>query len=421
MTTETTEPDVQHLSLVLPLFLKDKAKYKQVTNSIKLVRSAARQVYAVLFASQAAGADMKWKDEQLSVIPNNDRARSIMAAVFEKDGKAPIYQAREYVLKHLLPGYHSYVWDSLRADVWTKWTAKDPEFTKATNGYLVLNGIRRLAIFKGLGIGIPAAVSPKLEDHEITLKWSHEIGPVAFSLGTMDPGRWYTWKRIVSGQFPHGTMRLTERDGKLLAIVTYSRPVSKSATMDPDRTLTVIRSANQENLLVIGPEREKTYVAMSLIEARDWSLRLRAQSQVWSNRQRACGSPRRGWGMKSAHKGIQTHRDAITKQRENGCKCRNHSWSKRIVDLAEYWRCGVIEFCDPADSQLGGEPWGWADLLSKIKYKSNLISTKVVAISVDVYRDRQRAIAQQTAAAEFELNLLATISRVADATEKKAA
>lgn len=360
------------LSLVLPVSAGERTR--EIGDSIRQVRAAARQVYACLFAAQAAGAEIEW-GESLRVKPVNARAKAILEATFNKAGKAPVYEARQYVLDHLLPACLSFVWDQLRADVWMKWKARDPEFPTASHGYLALNGVRRLAVFHNLGIGFPVSTArPKLSEHHLTLKWDREMGPVELRIGTLDPGRWATWKRIASGEWAHGTLRLTERKGRLLAIVSYKRPCRQEAT-DTESRLTAHVSDDGSAILLAGcGHSDRIY----LREAADWLRRLAAQRAAWEARKASMGSPNRPWGMKRQWKGIQRHLRRVTECRDNGQRSRNHAWARRIITRAEHWGCGTVEITVPETSELCGQPWRWPELIAAASYKGRLAGIAVL-------------------------------------------
>jgi len=363
----------QAMALVLPVSAGEHTR--AVSNSVRAVRAAARQVYACLFAAQAAGAEIQWTEESLRVKPVNDRAKAILEAVFDKTGKAPVYAARQYVLDHLLPSCFSFVWDQLRADVWTKWKARDPQFPTAGSGYLALQGVRRLAVFSRLGIGFPVKTArPKLAEHRLTLKWDRALGPIELRIGTLDPGRWTIWKRLVDGEWPIGTIRLTERDGKLSAIVTYKRPC-RAATADADVILSARLSDDGQRIVLTGNHQSDS---IDLTEARDWLRRLAGQRAAWEGRKASMGAPYQPWGMRRQWRGIQGHLRRVTACRANGQRSRNHAWARRIITRAEHWGCGTVAIAPPETSELCGQPWSWPELIAAATYKGRLGGIAVV-------------------------------------------
>lgn len=384
---------------MLPLGAGDLELHKKVRTSITGVRLAARQVYAVLFAAQAAGATIEMTEDGPQCKPHNDRAKAILTALFTPGeaaaheiiqlhkagdakqvavfptlGKAPVYEARKYVLDCLLPTVRSFVWDELRQQVWSRWTARDPEFPRASRGWLSLQNARGLAAFRGLGIGFPKLTArPVLAAHRLTLAWDRDIGPVEFRLGDLDPGRWAVWRKLVSGEWDHGTIQLNEWDGKLRAYVSYHAPI-KREDLDATRTLDVL--VQGETMRFTGPEAGLVD-EISLVEARDWALRVLRQREAWERRRAAVGSPVREWGQRRRFRAIAEHQRRVTRTRENGAHSRNHAWAKRAVARAVSWRCGVVSVAGlPED--LCGHPWQWYHFTQVLRYKLEAAGGKVV-------------------------------------------
>ncbi len=196
-------------SLTLDVFCADEDQYRPVRDSIARYRAGCRQMFAVLGLAQAAGAKLKEHAEGVRVTPDGKASKLACAAVLkgariEKGekvrgqgqayqvhiGVGACYEMRQYFLTELYPDALSFVWDSARRQVWTRWTAKDPEFTRAGRGWLVLQGARGLAWFRGVGIELPQATArPSLEKHSLRLSWDKTIGPVELHIGKLDPGR----------------------------------------------------------------------------------------------------------------------------------------------------------------------------------------------------------------------------------------
>lgn len=365
-------------TLVIPLNCPDDY-YCRVIGSLRAVRAAARQAYAVLFTAQAAGATIKTDaDGDVTVTPDNVRAKAILAAALNQDGKAPCYQMRRYVLDTLCPTIRSFVFDDLRRRVWSRWQARDPEFPRAGMGWLALQNVRGLAVFRNSGIGFPAAVmgSDALADHALSLSWDREIGPVTFKIPKMDPGRWHRWRRIVSGDIDHGTLTLNERDGKLTATVAYQAP-TVSAGLDTDRLMVVRINAAADGLTFVGPDGATTLDGISFADASEWAKELLCQREKWERRRAAVGNPRKPWGEPRRFHAIAEHQRRVTRHRENGVQHRNHAWSKRIATRAMDWRCGRVEIEIAADATLRGHSWGWHHLELVCGYKLRAIGAKL--------------------------------------------
>lgn len=333
---------------------------------------AGRQLFAVLFAAHAAGAEIISSDDGIKCTPNNDRARAILGSLFnrgDKPDKAPVYAAREYALADLIPDHRAFVWDELRAFAWQRWTAKDPEFGRAGRGWLALQNVRGLAMFQGIGIGFPKATAkPVLTAERITLNWHREIGPIEFHVSKLDGGRWTNWRKIVSGEWPHGTTILNERDGQLRATISYRLPM-ESVTVDAERCAVVI--VDGERMLITGPDGETDEIGMR--EVIDWLVGLAIQRNKWERRRACTGSPKKPWGEPRRFRAIAEHQRRVTNTRENGQSHRSHAWSKRIVARAVGWRCGMVRFVSPEKSELAGMPFAWSGFADKLRYKLEFV------------------------------------------------
>ena len=83
-------------------------------------------------------------------------------------------------------------------------------------------------MFMHRGIGFPVATArPKLEKSRIQLKWDHDLGEMEFTVPSMDTGRYWVWKQLYEKKdgWQLGTLYLSEREGKIFATATYSRPL----------------------------------------------------------------------------------------------------------------------------------------------------------------------------------------------------
>lgn len=353
-------------SVTLDIFC-DQELRQTVLNSIRRYRAACRQLFAVLGCAQAAGGAILATDEDVSIRPDSAQAQTIMRQVFHLPDDAPAkalgYPCRRWFLDELYPAALSFVWDSARRQVVTRWQAKDPEFTRASRGWLVLQGARGVAEFRGVGIELPQATArPRLERKQVVLKWDRNMGPVEFKLGSMDPGRWFTWSNIVSGVWPPGTVTLNERDGRLRLTVSYERP-HQQADMDPSRSLTL--QIENDHFVVTGPDGELDTIGLA--DALAMLERLSKQRQLWEGRKECAGSPRRPWGDKKAWRATVEHLSRVTLNRERFVNDRNHAWTRRIATRATSWRCGVVRV--PAWDGLGSYPWNWSQFQSFLRYK----------------------------------------------------
>ncbi len=382
-------------SLKIDLFATDEQR-QPVLNSIRRYRHAARQCYAALLTAQVAGASLVETSETLSLKPDNDRAKIVLAAALDhakitkgekvkgegtpyavSAGSGAGYEMREWFLRDLMPTAMSFVWDSCRRDIVTVWTSRDPEHVRASRGWLAMQGARGTAQFMRRGIGFPVATGrPKLTHHELKLKWDREIGEIGFRVGRLDPGRYYPWKCLCDGDdgWNLGTIFLSERDGQLFATVTYERPES-AANVDHERTLKVVVSASA--LSIEGPTGEQDVISLS--DALGMLSRLKSQRERWEQRRGAAGSVNKPWGFRKAWHGAQTHLDRVTLLRTRFCTDCNHAWTRRIVSRAQDWRCGkvIVTLPDDEKSVIGSDhPWAWSQFEDHLKYKLEAIGAE---------------------------------------------
>ena len=362
--------------------------------SIRRYRKACQKMYAMLTLAQQAGARIEDHEAGVRVTPDNDRAKLILAetvggATIERgdkvrgQGQAWVvrvgatlgYEMRPWFFEELYPQARAFVWDSARRDMEVIWKAKDPEFTKASRGWLNLQLVRQPARFMRRAIGFPRLTArPRLEAHKLTLNWDKEIGDVTFTLPSLDGGRYQIWRAIRDGQegWQLGTLYLTERDGKLFAGISHHRP-PRADDLDPERVLKVrfdVDPQNLENFIRIsGPDGGMPDV-ISGAEARAWLLQMEMRKKELERRRAACGNPQRPWGHRKAWRASQDVLSRLTHKRELGQKDRNHAWTRRIVTRARSWRCGQLEIVGlPQDSTLYGLPWSWTQFVYDLEYK----------------------------------------------------
>jgi hypothetical protein len=277
------------------------------------------------------------------------------------------------VLREQWPTALSFVWDSLRRDVVTVWTSKDPEFTKANRGWLALQGARGVAQFNWRGIGFPRATArPKLDKHSLTLKWDHDIGPITFNVPRLDGGRYHVWRNLRDGapNWTLGTLWLNERDGELRTVLSYSRPFS-AVDVEATRTCCVVIGEPDEQFLTItGPDGAVTCDSISDKDAVGWLKKMKCRREELERRRAACGNPKRPWGHRQGWRAVQNVLSATTATREKGVRDHNHAWTRRIVSRATAWRCGRISVEGLPVEKLAGEPWKWRQFSDFLQYKA---------------------------------------------------
>lgn len=359
------------ISRSLPIKLSvDDELYRPIVNSIRLYRHLCRDVFGIVALAEFAGAAVEYLDDEIRIKPNSEKSKKLLEVAFDKSGKALAYQLREWVLREQAPNWLSFVWDSLRRDVAVKWTAKDPEFTKVSRHWLMLQGARQTARFQRVGIGFPVATArPKLDGHKLILRWDSEIGTVEFRVGTLDPHAYSVWSALRDKEegWKLGTIYLSERDGGLRATITHTILFDMKGP-DEARVATLAMNGDPEAYFKLaGPGHQSDTISVVGIVA--WSKELAAQTEKRKRELASFGSSRRPWGNR---KGWLRARDLlghITHRRSQWQLNHNHAFTRRIVNRLENWRCGTLKVEKWPEQSLLTEPWSWSQFQSMLKAK----------------------------------------------------
>jgi transposase len=353
-------------------------KYKDIIGSIRLYRALCRKAFTACAMAEMAGASISVKDDDLVVSPNGEASKNILKEAFGKDGKSHLYQLRTWIKSEEAPSLMSFVWDSLRKDVSSLWLARDPKI-KATRGWLVLQGARGMALFQRRGIAFPSQQNPKLNQHNLTLKWDSVIGPVEFSLKKLDGGRYHVWKGLRDSlpDWKLNTLYLSEFNGKIFVTISYDCPIIKK-DLDKSNVMEVVFSEDKENFITMKGPSNFDGELISAEEAMGILEQIKIRHDRWEKRRIAIGNPRRTWGSKKIWRATQ---EVVTKNSEHRTavvQTRNHLWTRRIVDTAIRWNCGTIAI-EKMPEGLFGEPWQWAQFKTFLKYKAEEIGVEFVS------------------------------------------
>jgi len=441
----------------------NKGIYQKVVNDIAQYRSTARKIFSMLAMSEIAGAKISFVEEKVKkkegekqedpkvyveVKPDPESSFEIkdnFAKIIDpkmgkslkssKDGKPfrnCAYAFRSMVLKEISPNWLCHVWDNLRKDVESCFNSHDPEFTKATRGWLIEQHRRNLASFQRKGLAILWAKSHEKDvvfaDNklEVTLNWNRELGPVKFQIlgkrrkgdrkRKLDGHRYSILDNIRRGRWSIGTVRLSEYDGKLVLFVPY-KPVicSSSSQNDPNRIteITIGDNPNEffdcrvrsDNMSLTDQKRHFS-IPVSVVVS--WLDGLNSYRNRLRNNLRGCGNKHardNGSGHGKAYRKICEMLDNITKCRSNGSNSWNHVWSKRLVKIANEWNCGKIEIFNLPQSKedkrrdeeeeveekkeicgLLGRPWCWSTFKNFVGYNAKRFGIKVEFKNVTVQK-----------------------------------
>jgi hypothetical protein len=366
-------------NVVLDIMVDDNLR-QPVIQQIRLYRAACRKAFAACAMAEMAGAEIITDTENgdIKIVPGKaDESKKILEAAFGVTGKAHLYQLRKWLLE-LHPSWLSIVPESIFRDIVSpRWRAKDPEFPKATRGYLTLNGAREMSQFNHIGIAVKNTI-PKLNERSFTIKWDYEIGPVEFRLGKLDASRWHTWRMIQSGceGWKLGTIYVGERDGKLRAVIGYTCP-DKEKKVDPAKEMRVEFGTSEENAIVCSGDGRFTGEVINVAAAVAWLKELEA---IRADYLRRLGSHHKWEWLKAGENkhnqypsrkwtAIKEKLNRLADRRKNGERTYNHLWTKRIVDHAIRLGAGKLVVVDIPDKEFFGQFWGWYQFKQQLKYK----------------------------------------------------
>lgn len=391
-------------SIVMEIWVKDDDEKKtgknRVIEAIQQYRAALRHCFGCVATVQAAGGS--YNPETGRISPDNAKAKQVLATVFGQEGKLFGYELRLYVLRDLCPTWMSYVWDGLRRDIQTAWRAGDPEFTKASRGWLILQGARGFNQFNRRGIPIlPHSIT--MSGHTLTLKWDKVIGDVMFQLDRLDGGRYHVWKNLRDSTpgWTLGTCFLSEERVKkirrLKFVMTYACPANSTA-LDPTQTVKVtVRPEGKPGEMLFkisGPNGVTEYDEIDIAGVIGWLDQTRAEKTALEQRRAAYGNSKAPWGHRHGWLRTQDVITRLTNKREGGVKDHNHSWARRIATRAKSWLCGRIVMEGMPDTGitsqldkaakkamdngeevpdvvagLAGHPWNWSQFKAFLAYK----------------------------------------------------
>lgn len=357
-----------------------------IRDSVRRYRAACRQMFALLFATEAAGAEIEQDEKGVRLMPRTHNARIALAAALGSErvergekikgkgqqytvwcGAAAGYDMRNWFFEALYPDARPFVWDSARRDVTSVWASKDPGVPKVNRRWLSLQGARGVARFDRRAIGCPVATAkPELAGHELAIAWDKSIGEVRFQIPRLDFGRYRVWQRLRDGEpgWELGTVFIGERDGRLAATITYTVP---DRAVVPSTTVAATVTVAMDQITVSCGD---SALSIPTIAARAFLAQHARRRERLEARRAACGNPRRPWGHRRGWNAAQDVLGRLTEQRGRVVTDYCHAWSRRIVDWCVQWGAGRIQFELPSSDVLGAS-WPWAEFSAMLIYKSS--------------------------------------------------
>jgi hypothetical protein len=297
---------------------------------------------------------------------------------------------------------------SLTVQVLDDW-CKHPSQTlncKASNSWALINGKQRLPLFRHTPLSFKAS-EYTLDTFRVRMTWIKNR-PVTFKIKykrnkdnstKLDPMTYGLLQGMVSGRIKYGTMTLHRDDRDEFFIrISYEYQKDAGKELDDSRCMEVAFQPDEPDkyfLLTIreGKRYPKKGVPVDEVQKRELSIlaalnivdRIKAQADKWKEIKSATGNAaalNRGEGCAKANAAVQRHVFGLTKQRRNFSRTWNHTWTKRIVETAKYWRCKRIKVFDlppgkPENEKgeiipgagLTGRPWEWSAFAVILKSK----------------------------------------------------
>lgn len=402
----------------------EKSLYRAIMDDLQHFRAACRQVFCMMMMAHMAGARIEVHEKGIRLTPNSERSKHILATAMgmtihpytkaavtkalktiatllgsletrEKlsdtqagrldemlfslsdaasrrnwaedvcdQGAAEAYEMRDWVLNELLPGWEPWVFDGIRRECLAVFNSKDPEFPKATRGWLMMQGARKLAFFNRIGIEFPLAhATPEFGSNTIALQWQKEK-VFTFKLMSHDTGRWSKWQAIRDKKAEIGQPILSERDGRIRISIPIKSEGRDRGT-DPTRCARVFLE-HGEIKTIAGNSRDKVGIAAAVNQM----LRLKKQSNHFEASKRPTGSPVKKWGAKKAYRSEADCLRTITVRRTHALQDWNQRWTRRIIDFVVREGCGVLTMIMPAKEEIKlNVPWSWAHFRDCLTYK----------------------------------------------------
>lgn len=344
--------------------------YQPALDAVRFYRAACAKCAATAVLLDRATMDVLPGKLKLS----RERARAMQAELYGLNSRAK--PSLRSAVKGLLPAdWDSSMADSLLRDVDSVLNSKDQR-RNCRRRTIAASGSRGAPAFDRRGLNCRNRLVEVI-DHGVRLSWSKALGAVEFLTGTMDPGRWAVWRKLVSGEYKVGAAYLNERDGDLRLGISYSHPVEKAPDLDPGRVLEIAHDDSMPGkfLSVRLVEGERTFTdlvahnELNALAALDKIDEFAARDEKLKGLRAACGSKRGGSGLGSAAEHYDEVRHRLSRQREKVIENWNHTWTRQLVVLALRQRAGTVRLMDWPAGTLFARPWQCSQFASFLGYK----------------------------------------------------
>jgi hypothetical protein len=365
-------------SITFPVFVEDGEKYKAVIRDIRLFRALEKRAASIMLMAEMAGARIELTEEDIKIKPQKDAVHDGLALLFGSAGKLKYYGIRAYLLKQMPEGWYRHIADTLMRCAEAAIKAKDPSMPKADRRFLALNGRRDAPRFSfgGMTIHPEDGIYARAIKGGIALRWDKDMGDISFIAHGRDPRRSYVLHKLLEGGYELGAVMLNEDGGRLKATVSYSyeqadKAPDKSRVMEAEfcggmNLLDIVLIAGHRS--VIDLMRHETIDASPAVAGVDI---LAAQEHRRQQQAAFCGrrSPRSASeGNGPAARWFADKREKLSERRQNMAKTWNHTWTARLIRIAERMNAGTMVIRGEY-SGIQGRTWPWSQFKEFLAYK----------------------------------------------------
>jgi len=193
-----------------------------------------------------------------------------------------------------------------------------------------------------------------------------EKGRFLLLLDGGDASKKAIFRRIMDGTYKQGAMQIVQnkRKRKWFCIISYSFEPEVSDRLDGNRSMGVNFGSGEALYWAFSHSQKRGSIPAGEIEAAE--KKIAAITARRRDIQRT--APAKGKGRVRRLKATEAARGKATNIRD----AINHKYSKRIVQIAEGNRCGVLKLADMSGVKTEGcfKTWPWGDLIEKIRYKA---------------------------------------------------
>ena len=393
-------------------------QYRRLCACVRWYRALFTKMLGHVSAAQAATAElvMHKPTKNLILVPNSDRAREVLAALFSKSGKRRYYELRGCFFQAVReleaqggPYFGSHMWDGICGQLAAVRDKKMPAFNGLWRSRLEIQG--RLDVPSCRHLGMPVMrtcgrnYTNAIED-ERGKRFRIQIGRRGdvFDLvveGTVATGDGEFRKELNAGQsrdfhkfatgdweFQTPVLNLHE-DGTLSLNVPYSRPKKVASDIRKDNVMEVCFKAVKGSDLPArrherGTDDDKVYVIHCFKQGGRRKFRIPVNDVLADmNRysakrhkieiQRDC---RRRWPARTKRP-LAERIHHLTELRSRRQKDANHAWTREIIRQAGFWCCGTIKVFGLPNGVTEGLlldqsiQWQWSQFAQFLAYKAN--------------------------------------------------